>query len=140
MSLLEASIVETFAHSLAEPVGTVDLADIAARTRRMSAATEAVMQRFAPVGDAARDAEHLKMVEGLVALLSSGITDYAKLAAAVENADLRAAMAEAHDAMVDDYYRLLTLRADLDPESRGGETVLSSPEEIDAWFDKIIRG
>jgi hypothetical protein len=140
MSLLEASAVETFAHQLAEPVATYDFADIAARTGRMTAATDAVMKRFAPSGDEALDAKHLKVVEGLVALISGGITDYAKLAAAVEDNNLHSAMVDAHNAMVDDYYRLLTLRADLDPESRGIDRVLSSPEEIDAWFDEIVRG
>ena len=144
MSLVEVVTVERFAHALGEPLSAgldAVVGDIEARTGRMTEAVDQVVARFAPTPDAteASLAGRLKVVEGMVAMLSSGIAAYAEMCEAVPDRTIREAMYDAHDAMVGDYYRLLALRADLDPEARGLGDVLKTPEEIRSWFAKALE-
>ncbi len=121
MSALEAAAIERFAHALAEPVEpgkSPVVADIEARTRRMEKATDGVMKRFAdsPELTETERAGRLKIVEGLIVMMSNGITAYVASIRDVGDGSIREAMRDAHDAMVDDYYRLMALKADLDPD------------------------
>ena len=108
----------------------------------MSETVDAVLAKFAPVQgeDESARGNRLKIVDGLVALMSNGVTEYAAQCDAVREGAIREAMYEAHDAMVRDYYRLMALRSDLDPETRGAGKSLTTPDEIDAWFDQAIGG
>ncbi len=142
MSRLEVTAVERFAHALAEPLAPAGGAPLPdkERTAAMTHAVDEVIERFAArAGDDEKSrARHLAIVEGLIAMMSHGIGDYAALCRQVESPTLAEAMAEAHDAMVDDYYRLLSLRADLDPDAKAGGPALGTSEELKNWFDQVL--
>lgn len=143
MSLVEINAVERFAHALGAPLAAgaeAVLDDIEAGTMRMNEAVDAVMERFAarPRDIEATRASHLKIVDALVAMISSAITAYAERCEGIADTVIRTAMYDAHDAMVAEYYRLLALRADLDPEANAGGAVVKSSKDLKAWFNEAL--
>lgn len=153
MLLLQASAVERLAHVLAEPISDDAervVGDARVRTRALGAAVDEVMARFAAAegDDAGALDRKLKTVEGLTALLSSGITAMKadieaherlldETAVPPEAGPIMTAMYDAHDAMVADYYRLKTLTWDLDPDTKATGPAMSGPDFKD-WLDKIL--
>lgn len=143
MAAQQTIAVERFAHALAQPLAEREgLPDIEAGTERMKSAVDEVIARFQPtpdLGEKERENRY-KVVDGLVAMISEGITEYAALTQKVADEALRFAMYDAHDAMVNDYYRLIALRAELDPEAGEIAAVIDTPQQLHAWFDEITRG
>jgi hypothetical protein len=143
MSLAEALTVERFAHELASP-GFGDVRDdVAARSRRMSAVVDEVMANLGPKpGESESErARNLALVEGLTALMSSGLEVLRdNLDAMDPDGPLFGAAEAAHNAMVGDYYRLVGLSAELDPESRAGPEAegLAHDEDVGAWMERQI--
>ncbi len=142
MSLVEATAVEHFAHALAEPPAEAFLLDIETRTERMNRVVDEVVKHFSPTPrmSAAQRAKNLKVVDGLAALMGSHIDDQAANIEARRReghpAMIEAAI-EVHDDTVRQYYRLIALRSDLDPECRPTGEILSTPQEIAAYFARI---
>jgi hypothetical protein len=143
MSLAEASTVERFAHELASP-GFGDLRDdVAARSQRISALVDEVIAKLGPEpGQSVQDqSRHLALVEGLTALMSSGLDVLrGNLDAMDPDGPLFEAAEAAHNAMVEDYYRLVALSAALDPGSRAGPVAepLADDEDVGAWMERQI--
>lgn len=144
MTHVEAAVVERFARTLAErPAAPSACArDIEVGAERLTAAVDAVIECFSPEpGLAEMDrAERYQLVDGLVALISGGTREYAARCEEVSDRTLGTAMYDAHDAMLNDYYRMLGLRAELDEDAGATSAVISTPEELHAWFDELIRG
>jgi hypothetical protein len=144
MSLLEFTTVEHFAHALADPsAGDVRRADIESRTAKMNLVMDEVIARFSPTPamSAAQKAFNLKLVDGLVSMLSAHVDVQAanveERQREGESDDIEMAI-EVHDDTVRQYYRLMALRSDLDPECRPTGEVLESAADIDAWADRIF--
>ncbi len=147
MSLLEREFtaVEHFAHELAAPLHGSMIADIEARTVRMGLAVDELVKSFAmkPGMSETQAAAHLRVIDGMVAMMSAAIDVCAadlKVRELDDDPGEIDAMIEAHDDMVHQYYRLMALRIDLDPECRPDPDapMLDSPEKLTAWFDGII--
>ena len=143
MTVVEFTAVEHFAHALAMPGDFDVLADIDARTASLTRAVDRVIERFSPTPDLTEAAaeKRLKVVEGLIAMISQGIDAQAetiRVGEASRPVTLTDALIEAHDAMVNDYYRLVCLGADLDPEATPTGEVLRTPQDVSAWFDKVL--
>jgi len=140
MSLMEFTAVEHFAHELAAPEHDAMPRDIEARTAAMDRAVSEVVAQYAPAPgmNDAQKAKNLKVVEGLVAMMSSHIDVLARNLERLEDPAVVALASQAHDDTVRQYYRLIALRADLDPECRPTSEVLGTVDELDAWFDRVI--
>ena len=143
MSLLEAITVERFVHEFASPDFGEVRTDMAARTDRMTGAVNEVIEKLAPRrGQSDRErAKALTLVEACVLLMSDGL-DMLKtnLDAMDPNGPLFIDAELAHDAMVEDYYRLLTLRAELDPLTRAGTEAeaLGDGEDVASWMERQV--
>ena len=142
MTVVEFTAVEHFAHALAAP-GDFDVrADIEARTQSLTGAVDRVIERFSPSPELTEAAmlKRLKVVEGLIAMISQGIDAQAETIRAGEGArpvPLTDALIEAHDAMVNDYYRLLGLRSQVDPANSVKGPPLSG-DAFKAWLDEVL--
>ena len=143
MTVVEFTAVEHFAHALASRGDFDVLADIAARTASLTRAVDRIIERFSPspdLTDAAKD-KRFKVVEGMVAMISQGIDAQAETLRAGEAERpvvMTDALIAAHDATVNDYYRLIGLRAELDPQNASAGEVLETPAQLSAWFDKVL--
>lgn len=144
MSLLEFTAAERFTHALAESSAhDALLSDIEARTARMDAVVDEVVARLSPtpgMGEAQK-ALNLKLADGLASLLSAHIdVQAANVEQRRRDGDptLVDVAIEVHDDTVRQYYRLLALRSDLDPECRPTGERLKSAADIDDWAERIL--
>ncbi len=149
MDLVTANAMHDFTHAVVEPrddPARADfLASVARRTARMTEVVDKMIETFAPKDGQSDEtrAKHLKHVESAVEMMSDLITATAD-EIEVKDRDRVGpppaeivAMWDAHDAMVKDYYRLIFLRAEVDPTPRATGPVLETAEDIDAWMDSI---
>jgi hypothetical protein len=145
MSLAEASTVERFAHELAGPGFGDARDDMAARSRRMGEVVDEVLVRMGPKPGQSESerARNLALVEGLAALMTSGLDVLRDNLDAMdpegETFDLAVA---AYDDTVREYERLKILAIALDPLANAGPDapVLDSAAAIDAWSERLFTG